>query len=153
ERATAALQQLHRPNYEEEGGDGDEGGGSTLISPLEGEIWRRVLGGVKKNRVYGFGDSLQASALGVNVVGTSPPSVQSHVSPTGQEIKRAGISIQGPITINIQLPDHLASSISTLPTVVVQPSSHTQIPPTQLPPPHGSRAFGSEDETRDDIGS
>ncbi|GAB2280684.1 hypothetical protein Dimus_015310, partial [Dionaea muscipula] len=140
---------------------------------------RQVTGGVKKNRVYGFGDSLQASALGVNVVGTSPPSVQSHVSPTGtsqpsqpsqptadmiafahclasqlgQEITRAGISSQGPITINIQLPDHLASSSSTLPTVVVQPSSHTQIPPTQLPPPHSSRAFGSEDETRDDIGS
>ncbi|GAB2295818.1 hypothetical protein Dimus_038380 [Dionaea muscipula] len=74
-------------------------------------------------------------------------------SQLGQEITRAGISSQGPITINIQLPDHLASSSSTLPTVVVQPSSHTQIPPTQLPPPHSSRAFGSEDETRDDIGS
>ncbi|GAB2286376.1 hypothetical protein Dimus_020792, partial [Dionaea muscipula] len=81
------------------------------------------------------------------------PFVRCLASQLGQEITRAGISSQGLITINIQLPDHLASSSSTLPTVVVQPSSHTQISPTQIPPPHGSRAFGSEDEARDNIGS
>ncbi|GAB2302121.1 hypothetical protein Dimus_036141, partial [Dionaea muscipula] len=40
---------------------------------------------------------------------------------------------------------------STLPAVVVQPVIPSRDPSTRLPPPHSSRAFGSEDETRDDI--